>query len=67
MANKATKSKQRKKEYPMGKRQSLQQMALGKPDSNMQKNEPGPLSYIRHKNKFKMHERPKCDRKPPNI
>ena len=25
----------------------------------MQKNEPGPLSYTRHKNKLKMDERPK--------
>ena len=32
---------------------------LGKLDSNMQKNEPGPLSYTRHKNKLKMDERPK--------
>ena len=31
------------------KRQSLQQMVLGKLDSDMQKNEPGPLSYTRHK------------------
>ena len=51
---------QRRKEYPMGKRQSLQQMLLGKLDSNMQKNEPGPLSYIIHKNKLKLDERPKC-------
>ena len=33
-------------------------MVLGKLDSNMQKNEPGPLSYTRHKNKLKMDERP---------
>ena len=32
---------------------------LGKPDSNMQKNEPGPLFYTTHKNKLKMDERPK--------
>ena len=32
---------------------------LGKLDSDMQKNEPGPLSYTRHKNKVKMDERPK--------
>jgi len=38
----------------MGERQFLQQMALGKLDSYMQKNETGPLSYIIHKNKFKM-------------
>ena len=42
------------------KRQSLQQIVLGKLDSNMQKNEPGPLSYIIQKNKLKMGERPKC-------
>ena len=35
-------------------RKSLQQMVLGKLDSNMQKNETGPLSYIIHKNKLKM-------------
>ena len=34
-------------------------MVLGKLDSNMQKIEPGPLSYIIHKNKLKMNERPK--------
>ena len=28
-------------------------------DSDMQKNEPGPLSYSIHKNKLKMDERPK--------
>ena len=35
-------------------------MVLGKLDSDMQKNEPGPLSYTIHKNKLKMSERPKC-------
>ena len=44
----------------MEQRQSLQQVVLGKLDSNMQKNEHGPLSYIIHKNKLKMDERPKC-------
>ena len=44
---------------PVEKRQSLQQMVLGKLDSNKKKNETGPLSYIIHKNKFKMDERPK--------
>ena len=39
---------------------SLQQVVLGKLDSDMQKNEPGPLSYTIHKNKLKMHERPQC-------
>ena len=33
----------------------------GKLNSDMQKNEPGSLSYTIHKNKFKMDERPKCD------
>ena len=49
------------KEYLMGKRPSLQQIVLGKLDSNMQKNETGPLSYTIHQNKFKMDERPKCE------
>ena len=35
-------------------------MVLGKLESNMQNNEPGPLSCTRHKNKLKMDERPKC-------
>ena len=35
-------------------------MVLGKLDGNMQKNEPGPLSYTIHKNKLKMDGRPKC-------
>ena len=34
---------------------------LGQLDSNMQKNETGPLSYTRHKNKLKLGERPKCE------
>ena len=41
-------------------RQSLQQMVLEKLDSNMQKHEPGPLSYTIHKNKLNMIERPTC-------
>ena len=39
-------------------------MVLGKLDSDMQKNEPGPLSYTIHKNKLKMDDlnvRPKCN------
>ena len=32
-------------------------MVLGELDNNMQKNEPGPLSYTIHKNKLKMDER----------
>ena len=43
------------------KRQSLQQMVLGKLDSHMQKNETGLLSYIVHKNKFDKDERPNCE------
>ena len=35
-------------------------MVLGKLGSDMQKNEPGPLSYTVQKNKLKMDERPKC-------
>ena len=57
----STNLQQSRKEYPLEKGQSLQQMVLGKLDSNMQMNETGPLSYILHKNKFKMDERPKCD------
>ena len=45
----------------MGKRLFLYQIVLGKLDSNMKKNEMGPLSYIIHKNKLKMDERPKCE------
>ena len=36
------------------KKESFQQMALGKLDSYRQNNEPGPLPYIIHKNKLKM-------------
>ena len=36
-------------------------MVLGELDSNMQKNETGPLSYTIHKNKLKMDEGPKCE------
>ena len=36
-------------------------MVLGELDSNIQKNQTGPLSYTIHKNKFKMDERPKCE------
>ena len=51
----------------MEKRQSLQQMVLGKLDSDMKKNEPGPLSYAIHKNKLKMDERPKCTQETIKI
>ena len=45
----------------MEKRQSCQQMVLGKLDSNMQKNELGPLPYTISKNKLKMDEGPECE------
>ena len=44
----------------MEKTESLQHMVLEKLDSDMQKNEPGSLSYTIHKNKLKVDERPKC-------
>ena len=46
----------------MGKRQFLQQMVLGKLDSDVQKNESGPLSYAIHKNKLKMDEKLKGEK-----
>lgn len=45
----------------MEKRQSLQQMVLGKLDSHMQKNETGPFPHTIHKNRLKMDERRKCE------
>jgi len=51
----------------MGKNQSLQQMVLGKLDSNMQKTETRPLSYTIHKNKLKTDERPKCETRNHKI
>ena len=42
------------------KEQFVQRMVLGKLDSHMQ-NETRPLSYIIHKNKLKMDERPKYE------
>ena len=56
----STNLQQRRKEYSMG-RSSLQQMVLGKLDSDIQKNEHGPLSYTIHKNKFKVDEGPECE------
>ena len=44
-----------------GKRQSLQQMVLGKLDSHMQKNETGPFPYTTNKNRLKIDERPLCE------
>ena len=41
---------QRRQEYTMGKRQSLQYIVLGKLDSHMQKNEIRLLPYTMHKN-----------------
>ena len=52
---------QSRKEFPMEKRQSLQQMVLGKLDSHMQKNETGPFPYTIQKDKLKMNERPQCE------
>ena len=43
-----TNIQQSRKEYPMGKRPSLQQMVLGKLDSNMQMNESGTLCFTIH-------------------
>ena len=45
----------------MEKKQSLQQMVLGKLDSHMQKNETGPFPYTTHKNRLQMVERPQCE------
>ena len=42
-------------EYTMGKELTLQQMVLGKVSIHMPKNEIEPLSYIIHKNQFKMN------------
>ena len=44
----------------MGKRQSLQQVVLGKLDSYMYNNEIRTLPNTIHKNKLKMDSRPKC-------
>ena len=52
-----TNLQQSRKDYPMEKRQSLQQMVLGKLDSDMHKNETGPLSYTIHTKKLKMVEK----------
>ena len=57
----STNLQQSRREYSMEKSQSLQQMVLGKLDSNMQKNETIPLSDTIHKNKLKMSEIPKCE------
>ncbi|CAD7690657.1 unnamed protein product [Nyctereutes procyonoides] len=57
----STNLQQNRKECPMEKRQSLQQMVLGKLDSHMQKNDTGPFPHTTHKNKLKMDERPDCE------
>ena len=44
-----------------GKRQSLQQMVLGKLNSNMQRSETRSLSSTIHKRIIKMDEKPKCE------
>ena len=49
------------KNIQWGEKQSLQQMMLGKLNSNMQNNATGLLSYTTHKHKFKVYERPKCE------
>ena len=45
---------QRKQEYIIGKRQSLQKVVLGKLDSYMKKNQTGLLSHTIYRNKLKM-------------
>ena len=44
-----------------------QKIVLQKLDSEMWKNEPGPLSYIIHKNNLNMDERPKCKQEAIKI
>ena len=44
----------RSQEYTVRKRQSLQQMLLGKLNSYMKKNQTGPLSFTIYINKLKM-------------
>ena len=58
----STNLQQSRKEYTMEKRQSLQQMVLGKLDSHMQKNETGPFPYTTHVNRLKMDEGPQCEK-----
>ena len=54
----STNLRQSRKQQPVEKRQSLQQMVLGKLDGHMQKNETGPFSYTIHKNRLKLDGRP---------
>ena len=58
----STNLRQNRKECPMEKRQSLQQMVLGKLDSHMQKNETEPFPYTTHKNRLQMDERPQWEK-----
>ena len=51
----------------MEKKESLQQMVLGKLDGDRQKNETGPLSYTIHRNKFKLMEDLKVRQEPIKI
>ena len=52
---------QSRKDYPLERGQSLQQMVLGKLDSHVQKNETRPFSYTITKDKLKIDERSKCE------
>ena len=56
----STNLQQRRQEYTMGKRQSLQKVVLRKLDSYMQKNEIRTFSNTIYTHKVKMDQRPKC-------
>ena len=58
----STNLRQSRKECPMEKRQSLQQMVLEKLGCHMQKNETGPFPYTTHENRPKMDEGPQCEK-----
>ena len=47
-----------KQERISNRKKSLQQMVLGKLDSDIEKNKPGLPYYAKHKNKLKIDERP---------
>ena len=57
----STDHQQSRKEYPVEKRQSLQQMVLEKLDSNMHPRMKLDRFLTLRKNKFKMSERSKCE------
>ena len=57
----STNLRQIRKECPVEKRQSLQQIMLRILDSYMQKNKTRPFPYKLYKKRLKMDERPKCD------